>query len=1212
MGREHCPTADELRAFHFGDLPVDVLDEVTAHLESCPACEAVLLGMEGEADEVLGALRRPTLAHPPDLQVTDHDIAEQQARTPAHANPVSPLTIPTDFDAGMPNDWPVLPGYEIVGLLGQGGMGIVYKAIQKDLRRVVALKMLLAGRGAGTEMMARFRREAEAVATLQHPNIVQIYQIGRHEGLPFFSLEFVDGGSLTEQLSGTPQPAAASAQMVETLARAIHAAHEKDIVHRDLKPANILLSRDGIPKITDFGLARQLHSDQRLTQTGVIAGTPSYMAPEQASSRHGDPDLRSDVYALGAILYEMLTGRPPFLGQSASETLLQVVSAEPVAPRRLQPKVPRDLETICLKCLEKEPRKRYASAAALADDLHRFLGGEPIVARPTGTLTRAVKWARRRPAIAGLLTAVILITVVGFALVTWQWTRAEANAQAELAARLLAQERELQEQMARLEVEKLSAGILADQGLSLCEQGDVRSGLARLVESLDLAIRAQDADLERVARINLASWRRQVIRRRANLPHKDWVWAVAFSPDGQTVVTSSKDQTAKLWDAATGHLKGEVLQHTYPVWAAEFSPDGKLVLTGSGDEGKPGEVRVWDAETGKSLGPPLPHAGTVWVAAFHPSGRSFLTGDMSRQEFQLWDLATQMRIGKPMRHDPLKREEPPLVAAFSPDGKYVLTGALDGVARLWDAHTGEPVGSPLPHEGPIEAVVFSPNGKTFVTCSRDGTARLWDTATRQARASPLKHRGSVRAAAFSRDGKTLITGSMVTDSERKGEARLWDAETGQPLLAPIAHPLPVWSAALNPSAQVLLTGSVERRARFFDVATGTLLDKPLEHEGTVRAVAFSPDGRLAVTGSAGNAASGEYSYAAARLWEVMPEPVTAKLSLHVERLGKMAFSPDGSILAVGTLDGTIRLWDVATARPLAPSFHQTGEVDAIAFSPNGQRLASGCYTKPAQIWDVKSGRVFSEPQGQTSSACLVFCPEVETLVVAGRDEPARFWKISASQFVGPILKHPGFVKCVAISPDASMVLTGGTDKYTRLWERATGRLLREWRLPGEVLAAAFHPDGRTVLIAGLEFAVQQWDVATGLAKGPPLSSAAAGTFCAAYSPDGRTILTAGLDKSARLWDATTGKPLGPPRPHAGAIRSVTFAPDGQTFATGGDDQVVHLWDMIPPIAGEVGQLRLWIEVVTGLEADSQRVLRETDPVLLLEKRRRLEQMGISN
>lgn len=309
--------------------------------------------------------------------------------------------------------FPTIEGFEIEGILGKGGMGVVYRARQMSLKRLVALKMILTGGHADAEDLARFRAEAESVARLQHPNIVQIHAVGESEGRPYFALEFVEGGSLDRTLKGQPQDPAKAAALMETLARAVHAAHQRGIVHRDLKPANVLLAADGTPKIGDFGLAKQLDTDSGQTHSGAVMGTPSYMSPEQAAGRTREVGPAADVYALGAIFYELLTGRPPFRGASVLDTLEQVKGHEPIAPGRLQPRLPRDLETICLKCLQKEPAKRYASAEALADDLRRFGNHEPIRARPPSVMYLAWQFTRRHKALVGGAVAVFLALLLG-------------------------------------------------------------------------------------------------------------------------------------------------------------------------------------------------------------------------------------------------------------------------------------------------------------------------------------------------------------------------------------------------------------------------------------------------------------------------------------------------------------------------------------------------------------------------------------------------------------------------------------------------------------------------------------------------------------------------------------------------------------------------------------------------------------------------------
>jgi serine/threonine-protein kinase len=392
-------------------------------------------GHHWQADDTeMAGTAAPTLVCPVCGAASTSDQAPHRAETwdgirdelPPAPNPVRGPPGPLGATGESAAPPPTIAGYEILEEVGRGGMGVVYRAGQRGLSRTVALKVILAGAHAGPHERARFRTEAEAVARLQHPHIVQIHELGEQAGCPYLALEYVDGVSLAQQLGGTPQPPRAAAQLVETLARAVHHAHERGVVHRDLTPANVLLTSDGTPKITDFGLAKLvLGGGAGQTQTGAVMGTPSYMAPEQAAGRSKEIGPAVDIYALGAILYELLTGRPPFKAASSLETVQQVLLDEPVPPVRLQPRLPRDLETICLKCLQKGPRQRYASALALADDLRRFLGGEPIQARPVSPLGRLARWCRRHPKEAGLAAALAVALLSGLAGVTWQWRQAE-------------------------------------------------------------------------------------------------------------------------------------------------------------------------------------------------------------------------------------------------------------------------------------------------------------------------------------------------------------------------------------------------------------------------------------------------------------------------------------------------------------------------------------------------------------------------------------------------------------------------------------------------------------------------------------------------------------------------------------------------------------------------------------------------------------------
>ena len=658
-------------------------------------------------------------------------LAHEASTVPPFDQLQSPHDQPTAAVLGQ--DPPATPGaseptriryfgdYEIIREIARGGMGVVFEARQASLNRKVALKMILAGQLADEDAVRRFYIEAEAAANLDHPGIVPIYEVGQHEGQHYFSMGFVEGQSLSQRVANGPLPSREAAALMVKVAEAIEYAHQRGVIHRDLKPANILLDRAGNPRVTDFGLAKKVQGDSGLTGSGQIMGTPSYMPPEQAGGKRGDVGPAADVYALGATLYALVTGRPPFQAATAMETVLQVLSDEPVPPRRLNPSVPRDLETSILKCLEKEPVKRYASASALAEDLRRYLAGEPILARPVGPPERAWRWCRRNPIVAGAvgLVAAALVVVAVLSLLyadrqtrlaTSESLRADERTRhgAEQARAAASLREALSQSNRRLAV------LNFERGQTAFENGQIGPGLLWMVESWRSAVAAGDPGWHHAARANLAAWQSHDIAVKAVLSHQDAVTSAAFSPDGKAVVTGGQDNTARLWDAATGKPIGSALTHQGWVRAVAFSPDGKAVLTGSIDK----TARLWDAATGQPIGPPLAHQGAVYSVAFSPDGKTVLTGSYDKTA-RLWDAATGQPVGPPLAHHELV-----YAVAFSPDGKAVLTGSYDRTARLWDAVTGQPIGPP------------------WRTRDRSGPWRSAPTANPSSRAARTTRRGS--------------------------------------------------------------------------------------------------------------------------------------------------------------------------------------------------------------------------------------------------------------------------------------------------------------------------------------------------------------------------------------------------------------------------------------------------------------------------------------
>jgi serine/threonine protein kinase/WD40 repeat protein len=733
---------------------------------------------------------------------------------------------------------PAVAGYELLEELGRGGMGVVYKARQISLNRLVALKMLLPGRAAAPERLARFRLEAEALACLQHPHIIAIYDIDSAAGRPYFSMEFVAGGSLAQLLDGRPQDIPSSAGLLETLARTMDVVHRHGIVHRDLKPANILLSPEPsnkteinvpgaeskpshgtlFPKISDFGLAKVQSAGSKLTQTGMVMGTLSYMAPEQARSAGQEVGPAADQYALGSILYEMLTGRPPFEAETPAESIEQLLNVEPLSPARLRPKVPRDLATICLKCLEKSPRQRYASTRELARDLRRFQAGEPIQARPVGIVGRLYRWCRRRPLVACLLMLSLILAMRVVALRINYAARLEdafasAQAQAELERQLL-----------------VAANVAVARDKQ--EQQDAFLALLRFAQALKLDEGHGDHETE--LRTAIADTLRQCPLPDDFRVRKLHLLCMNLDAGGGWLVLAGANQQIQMCDAYTGQPAGPVLAMREPVHAGAVSRDGRWLVT-------LGETaRFWDVSTGKPQELPCKGKDAIIRAFFHPERRILLT-QHADAALRFWDLTT----------GPLQMPPPFTsagIASVSDDGRWLFTIDDARHGQLWDVDKGQAVGRPISLGEKVSRCAVGPGGRLLALAGPANVLRLWDVSA-ATWSTPMRLGQRIEQVAFSPSGDRVL---VVAGNQGTQIWRIPSSELISVLYPPAAIPAEVH---FSPDGSLVIATDHTGAGRLWDAATGRPAAPPLRHGGSLATAVHRRDGKLVCISRSGTVAT---------------------------------------------------------------------------------------------------------------------------------------------------------------------------------------------------------------------------------------------------------------------------------------------------------------------------------------------------------------------
>jgi len=1095
--------------------------------------------------------------------------------------------------------------YELLEEIARGGMGVVYKARQVTLNRIVALKMILAGQLAGEEDVQRFHAEAEAAAGLDHPGIVPIFEIGEHEGQHYFSMGFVEGESLSARIRNGPLPPREAAEYTNKVAEAVAFAHEQGVIHRDLKPANVLLkespeSRDKSPEqqdrrkpssssgsrhstldcqpmVTDFGLAKKVEGDSGLTATGQILGTPGYMPPEQAAGKIDEVTETADVYSLGAILYNLLTARPPFQADNPLDTLMQVLEQEPVSPHQLNSKVPRDLETITLKCLDKDSRRRYGSAQQLVDELQRFLNGEPIHARPISTPTRVWRWCRRKPVVAGLsaitlllLVAVAVVGMVGYITTT---NALETAKRREVEAHAARQAEADQRRVAETTVVDMQTTM----GLVAAERGNPQEAVLWFASAA--ANSAHDRDRELANRVRFQNWSRELpvpvsAFRNAHQPRR-----IVFHPGGRYLMVHDRRPSVTLWELENEKPVTLLPNGALPT-AAAWNPTGDLLAVGTAE----GVVEIHEFPSGKCLhklsgqgliasvdGLDRPSTMRPIVAlSFSNNGRYLAVGSGG---IWVWDC-DEKRIVIPETALPKRVVE----LAFNRDSSQLVATSADRLARVYalaaEESDAKPLFEPISVD-PGNRPVFLAHDDVMVVRTPSGEL-AWCNTKSGVVVRRVSGSGAPGIILPCQNGNAVLTTGY-------GTVRLFRAADGQSLGEFDGHHDFVCDAAFSPDERALITVSADRTARLWSTESRSLVTPPVQHQKDVWRTAFSSDGQLFAT---------VQSDGLVRIWRAPAKFESLLIPTRVS-YARWVMSDDGRHIApagfaINRLQVDTQVYELPTGKEAGPILRVDGLINQGTFTPDGSTLITlsslpeNCDQRAAQkitwfrqpgwviFWNWQTGqRLFKPLLTPTEPLDAACTPDGKLVIVACAGGEILLVELSSGSIVKQ-LNHGGIAAAPTMANPKRRFRLGPKggyfatmlDEKACLWETSTGRRCHTVAHKSPIQDACFSSDERWLATSDMFGTASIWDTKTGeLAANLPHPNR---VFSIEFSPDDLYVVTACRDGMARFWNWRTGPTVCSAFQHGDQALDARFIPGGRwvlsTSRGNAVESVARLWD----------------------------------------------------